>query len=185
MIIISAHSDTNFKNISLRIENDSYVGYLDNYAGVYSALKAYFSGEIDFHYVRLELTYGEETDFAGAIEVAKDIQPDDLVIVLDVTATPTEKDFVIEKCKSDEVEGFLKDTLQDFSYDLYKDCPDPVSSIDEVEVYKEKTEHYFFLGLPCYGGDYNHVDVKCKIRSVDQVAKALIEICRNYNNFKK
>ena len=107
MIIFSAHSDTNFKSVKLKIDGDDYVGYLDNYVGVYSLIKAYFSGEIGYDYVRTEFTYGEETDFGGAIEVAKEINKDDLVIVIDVTATPTDKDFVIEKCKSPKVKAFV------------------------------------------------------------------------------
>ena len=100
MIIISAHADTNFKKVNLQIEGDYYKGYLDNYVGVYAVMKAYFSGKMNFDYVRVELTYGEEIDMAGAKKVAEEITNDDLVIVVDVTATPTKKDFVIEKCES-------------------------------------------------------------------------------------
>ncbi|MCB0723436.1 MAG: hypothetical protein KDC73_01940 [Ignavibacteriae bacterium] len=185
MILISAHSDTNFKTTKLRIEGDSYVGYLDNFVGVYAAMKAYFSGEIKPEDVWIELTYGEETDFAGAIEVAQDIQKDDLVIVMDVTATPTDKDIVIEKANSPVIREFLGDVLQGFSYDLYEGCPDPISDRDEVEVYKHKSDYCFFLGLPCSGGDYNDVEVKCKVKSVDEAARAIIEITKKYNNFKR
>lgn len=184
MLVISAHSDTNFKKINLLIEGDYYNGYLDNYVGVYAVMKAYFSGKINFDYVRVELTYGEETDMEGAKKVSEEITGDDLVIVVDVTATPTTKDFVIEKCESKEVKIFLEKTLFDFSYDLYKHCPDPVSNKDEVDIYKQKTDNYFFLGLPCKGGDYNRDAVKCKIKTVDEAAKGLIKICENYKVFR-
>jgi hypothetical protein len=185
VILVSAHSDTNFKTTKLRIEDDSYVGYLDNFVGVYAAMKAYFSGKLDHEYVRVELTYGEEIDFAGAIEVSADVKKDDLVIVMDVTATPTDKDIVIEKAASSIVRQFLEETLQGFSYDMYEGCPDPVSNSDEVEVYKHKSDYCFFLGLPCSGGDYNAKEVRCKTKSIDEAAIAIIEIAKNYNNFKK
>lgn len=159
MILISAHTDTNFKKVNLQIEGKYYKGYLDNYVGVYSVMKAYFSGEINFDYVRIELTYGEEIDMAGAKGVAEDVTKNDLVIVVDVTGTPTDKDFVIEKCKSEKVRKFLQETLSDFNYDLYEGCPDPISNKDEIEVYKQKTDNYFFLVLPCTGGDYNRTVV--------------------------
>ncbi|HAY33859.1 MAG TPA: M28 family peptidase [Ignavibacteria bacterium] len=183
MIFISAHADTNYKNVSLRIDGDDYVGLLDNYVGVFAAMKAFFSGEIDFVYVRMELTPDEEIDMRGAQEVAKEVSREDLVIVIDVTGTPTEKDFVIEKCRSERVRNFLKETLKEFSYDIYEDCPDPVANMDETDVYKHRTKYYFFLGLPCRGGDYNFSDTRCRIRSVDEVSKALIEICKNYKKF--
>lgn len=185
MIFISAHSDTNYKHVKLKRDDEFYIGHQDNYVGVYSVMKAYFSGQLDHKHVRVELTYGEETDFEGALEVAEKIKKNDLVIVVDVTATPTKKDFVIEKCKSPIVQHFLTDTLKNYKYDLYKDCPDPVSNLDEVEIYKNKTKHYFFLGLPCEGGDYNLEAVRCKIKSVKKVSKALIDICKNYDHFIK
>jgi len=185
MIFISAHSDTNYKHVKLTKDNTNYVGHLDNYVGVFSVMQAYFSGQLDSEHVRVELTYGEETDFEGAIEVAKEVKPDDLVIVVDVTATPTNKDFVIEKCKLPAIQYFLKDVLKNFDYDLYPDCPDPISIIDEVEIYKDKTDFCFFLGLPCEGGDYNVDSVKCKIKSVEKVSKAIIEICKNYSHLIK
>lgn len=184
MIIVSAHSDTNFKKSVAKISDESYVGFLDNYVGVYAAMKALFSGEIKTEEVRIELTYGEEKGLLGAKELAHEINKDDLVIVIDVTGTATEKDFVIEKCKSDKLENFLRQTLDGMKYDLYKECPDPISDQDEVEVYKYKSDYTFFLGLPCVGGDYNSIEVSCKTASVDAVAKALILICNNYENFK-
>lgn len=183
MIFISAHADTNYKRVNLRIEGDSYVGYLDNYAGVYTAVKAFFSGEINFDYVRIELTPDEEIDMRGARQVAKEVKKNDLVIVIDVTGTPTDKDFVIEKCQSHIVRKFLVKVLDGFSYDIYADCPDPVANEDEVDVYKHKTKYCFFLGIPCHGGDYNFEDTKCKIRSIEHAAEAVIKICREYDKF--
>lgn len=185
MIIVSAHSDTNFNKSVVKISDESYVGFLDNFVGVYAAMKALFSCDIQTEEVRIELTYGEEQGLLGAKELAHEINKDDLVIVIDVTGTLTDKDFVIEKCKSDTLEKFLNETLSGMSYDLYKDCPDPISDQDEVEVYKHCSDYTFFLGLPCVGGDYNSVHVGCKIASVDAVAKALVTICNNYENFKK
>lgn len=183
MIIISAHADTNYKRVSLIIEGEDYVGFLDNYVGVYAAMKAFFSGQINFDYVRLELTPDEEIDMRGAREVAKEVSKEDLVIVIDVTGTPTDKDFVIEKCASEKVSSFLNDVLSGFSYDIYKDCPDPVANMDETDVYRHKTEYCFFLGLPCSGGDYNFTETRCPVRSVDEAARAVIEICRNFKKF--
>lgn len=185
MILISAHSDTNFKHVSLKSDKDHYTGHLDNFVGVFAVMKSYFSGEINFPFVRVELTYGEETDFAGAIEVANDLKESDLVIVVDVTGTMTNKDFVIEKANNSIVKEFISDTLKDFSYDMYEGCPDPISDIDEIEIYKTKSPYYFFLGIPCTGGDYNSDDVSCKKSSIEEVSRALNVICRHYGKFQE
>ena len=73
MIIISAHSDTNYKRVDLEIEGDCYKGLLDNYVGVFVAMKAFFSGEINYDYVRIELTPDEEIDMRGAELVAEEV----------------------------------------------------------------------------------------------------------------
>lgn len=185
MILISAHSDTNFKHVALKSDGEHYTGHLDNFVGVYAVLKSYFSGEINFPYVRVELTYGEETDFAGALEVAEEIEETDLVIVVDVTGTSTDKEFVIEKAGNPVVREFLSDVLKKFNYDIYEGCPDPISDLDEIEIYKSKSPYYLFLGIPCTGGDYNVVDVSCKKSSVEELSKALIQICRHYGKFQE
>lgn len=113
MIIISAHSDTNYKRVDLEIEGDCYKGLLDNYVGVFVAMKAFFSGEINYDYVRIELTPDEEIDMRGAKLVAKEVTKEDLVIVVDVTGTETDKDFVIENANRQRSENFWEIFLTD------------------------------------------------------------------------
>jgi hypothetical protein len=135
MLIISCHADTGFENHSLSHQGDRYHGHLDNFVGVYGVMKAYFSGRITHDHTRIELTYGEETDNEGAKQVAGTLGNQDTVIVVDVTATPTSKDLAIEKCTHPAMKDYLTEALNGLSYDLYDDCPDPVSCYDETDVY--------------------------------------------------
>ena len=178
MILISVHGDTNFNEIKLFDCGDCYEGHLDNYVGVYAAMKAFFSGEMNSDNVKMVITYGEETDMAGAREEAAKLSPEDIAIVMDVTATPTDKDFVIEKCENKKIRNILDAALKEFSYDIYEGCPDPVSNMDECEIYRKKTDKFFFLGIPVFGGDYNAELVKVKKRTIDETAKALVVICK-------
>ena len=139
MLIISYHADTGFNNHSLFHQDDKYCGHLDNFVGVYGVMKAYFSGGINNDHTRIELTYDEEVDMEGAKQVASTLTDQDIVIIVDVTATPTSKDLVIEKCKNPAMKDYLTQALNGLSYDLYSDCPDPVSCFDETDVYSEKT----------------------------------------------
>ena len=54
-------------------EEVEYYGHMDNFGGVYAVMKAYFSGKLPQKGVRIEVTYGEETDMEGAKEVARTI----------------------------------------------------------------------------------------------------------------
>ncbi len=184
MLVISTHSDTGFKSHRLaKLPGGIVEGHLDNFAGVHATMLAYFSGRMSQDYVRIELTYGEEIGCIGAQEVYDTLDPSDLVVVVDVTGTPTEKDFCIEKCAHPILRRFLKECLAGMSYDLYENCPDPVSTCDEVDIYVEKCPATFFLGVPVQGGDYNAGIVRCREKSLHAIADALCRIAESYHQF--
>eukprot|EP01103_Thecamoeba_quadrilineata_P001697 TRINITY_DN11545_c0_g1_i1.p1 TRINITY_DN11545_c0_g1~~TRINITY_DN11545_c0_g1_i1.p1 ORF type:complete len:213 (-),score=32.26 TRINITY_DN11545_c0_g1_i1:231-869(-) len=142
-VIISAHGDTNWQSHHLEhrlrsrdTENDNihnnndkdsnnnndeleieYYGHMDNFGGVYAVMQAYFSGKLTVGpskgKVQVEITYGEETDMKGAKEVARKVQPNDVVIVVDVTGAITNKNFVIEKCFQKRMKKFITKILRE------------------------------------------------------------------------
>ena len=184
MLVISSHADTGFQSHRLRrLPGGLVEGHLDNFAGCHAVMQAYFSGRMDFERIRIELTSGEEIGLLGAKELVGSLSPKDLVVVVDVTGTPTENDFVIEKCADPKVRAFLKKTLEGMKYDLFKDCPDPIADSDESDVYSRKCPHTFFLGVPCTGGDYNAGAVRCRRESLDAVAEALCRIAEKFSEF--
>ncbi|MGC8832841.1 MAG: hypothetical protein ACP5R4_02210, partial [Armatimonadota bacterium] len=163
-----------------RVSDGLLYGHLDNFSGVYAVMKAYFSGRLNQDYLRIELTYGEEVDMAGAKQVLETLAPEDVVAVVDVTGTSTDKDFVIEKCRRDALREFLGKALCSLSFDIYADCPDPVSTHDEADVYFQKCENVFFLGIPITGGDYNAGPVFCRERSIDALSEAICIIAEQF-----
>ncbi len=176
-LVFSCHADTGFRNHRLRIDRDGdYYGYLDNFVGVHAVMNAYFSGWFDYPCVRIELTYGEETDMEGAYEVMKSLAPGDTVIVVDVTAAETTADITIEKCVDPELRAFVTRALDGVSFDLYEDCPDPLIDEDECDVYVEKVKKVCFLGIPCTGGDYNLDMVKARRKSVAAATQAILQL---------
>lgn len=183
-LVFSAHADTNFPAHSLRrLPGGVLDGHLDNFSGVQALMSAYFSGRLTMPNVRVALTHGEEVDMAGAREVAATLRPADVAIVIDVTGTPTRRDFVIEKCRSARLRRFLMERLDSLSYDLYSGCPDPVSDQDEVEVYKQVCRHTCFLGVPVWGGDYNRGVVRCRARSLKAIAEAVARLAEGFAGF--
>ena len=180
-LIISAHADTGFKSHRLRRarpgqHNALLYGHLDNFVGVHAVMQAYFSGRLDLPRVQINLTYGEESgDFAGAREVAKRLRPHDVVLVVDVTGTPTKADIVFENAKNANMRRLIRKYLAGTSYDLYVGCPDPVANQDETDVYRRVCPYTVFLGIPVLGGDYNRRRVYCRPQSIAAAAEA---ICR-------
>ena len=111
---------------------------LDNFIGVYAVMKSYFSGKLNFDNISIELTYGEESDVEGAYEVLETLDIDDIVVVVDVTGIDTGKTITMEKCSDPWMKGFIEKALSGIPFVLYEDCPDPVSDIDESDVYRKK-----------------------------------------------
>jgi hypothetical protein len=180
-LVISCHADTGFLAHRLRRPAPGVVeGHLDNFAGVHAVMLAYFSGRLCLPRVRVELTHGEEVDMAGAREVLATLHPGDVVVVVDVTGTPTHADLVIEKCRSPRMQAFVREALGDLSFDLYADCPDPIADQDECDVYGALLPDVFFLGIPCTGGDYNAGAVRCRDASLQAAAEALLRLAERF-----
>jgi hypothetical protein len=181
MLVISCHADTRFREHQLqKLADGGVTGHLDNFAGVHAVMLAYFSGGLPPRGVRIELTYGEETGFAGAYEVLQTLRGWDVVLVVDVSGVATDREFVVEKCVHPKMRQLIERALVGMSFDLYADCPDPVCGVDETDVYRDACPMTCFLGVPVVGGDYNRGVVTCRERSVQAVAEALCRIAQTW-----
>lgn len=74
--VISCHADTGFRSHRMKLSQDTCIGQMDNFVGVHAVMNAYFSGRMNLPNLRIELTYGEETDMAGAREVLGTLSAD-------------------------------------------------------------------------------------------------------------
>ena len=181
-LVFSCHADTGFRNHRLQLDKKGdYYGHLDNFIGVFALMNAYFSGQLDYPDIRIELTYGEETDMEGAYEVMDSLHSYDTVIVIDVIGAETNYDITIEKCSDPGMKAFIIEALRGLSYELYEGCPDPVADEDESDVYMEKVKRVCFLGIPCTGGDYNTGIVTAKKISVETATMAIIRIAQTFS----
>jgi len=179
--VISCHADTGFRRHRLaRTGSGGFYGHLDNFAGVHAVMKAFFSGRMDHDCVRIELTHGEETDFAGAIAVRRTLSRKDMVAVVDVTGASTKADITVEKCGDPRVRKFVETALDGVRHEIFTGCPDPFCDSDETDVYRKKVRSVFFLGIPCEGGDYNRGTVRCRERSIDAASRALVQLADAY-----
>jgi hypothetical protein len=177
MLVISCQADTRFREHRLeKLPGGVLSGHLDNFAGVHAVMLAYFSGRLLSAGVRIELTYGEETGFTGAYEVLQTLRGWDVVVVVDVSGSPTDKDFVVEKCSHPRMRQLVVKALAGMSYDLHADCRDPVCGLDESDVYRDACPMTCFVGVPVVGGDYNAGIVRCRERSIEMVAEALCRL---------
>jgi len=180
VLVISCHADTCGTSHRCEDRGEAFFGDLDNFSGVHAVMKAFFSGRLRGAHVRIELTHGEEEDMEGAREVLETLRRRDVVVVVDVTGTPTGNDLVIEKCRDGGLRRFLEATLEGIPHEIHEDCPDPIADEDEVDIYAGKIRRAFFLGIPVSGGDYNEGPVSCRKRSIEAAAEALCRIAEEF-----
>jgi len=181
-LVISCHADTGFRSHRLRRTHDGDVcGHLDNYAGVFAVMLAYFSGRVDCDGVRIELTHGEEANMAGARRVLRTLSPEDTVVVVDVTGVRTSADITVEKCNDPGMQAFVRRSLRGLSYELFDGCPDPISNQDECDVYKKRLKKVAFLGIPCRGGDYNAGPVRARRQSLKAASRAIARMVKCFS----
>lgn len=184
MIAFSCHADTNFSSHSLIKKDQGYLGYLDNFAGVFATMRAYFSGQFLGEHARIVLTDHEETTFGGALELRDQLSPEDVVVVVDVTGIIGDWDFTIEKCANPWSRNFIEKALKGLNYKVFENSPDPIAEEDEVDIYIEKCPKTFFLGVPCANGDYNREPVFCKESSIQAVSEAILRLAQHYPAYK-
>lgn len=183
MLVISCHADTCGTAHRCEVRGHSYYGHMDNFSGVHSVMDAFFSGRLRHDHVRIELTHGEEEDMEGARQVRRTLKKHDVVVVVDVTGTPTHKALVIEKCRDESLRAFLAKALDGVPFDLYEGCPDPIADEDEVDVYVKRIRRVFLLGIPCTGGDYNEEEVFCRKRSIAAATEAICRIAERFPEY--
>ena len=80
------------------------------------------------------------------------------------------------------MQKFVQEALGEFSYELFEGCPDPIANEDECDVYKNRLENVFFLGIPCRGGDYNAGPVTCHEASISAATEAIIRLASVFNS---
>ena len=81
--------------------------------------------------------------------------------------------------------SFVRTTLKGMSFELFEDCPDPIANEDESDVYSEKLDAVFFLGVPCGDGDYNAGPVSCRESCVEAVTEAIIRLAGAFQEYAR
>lgn len=84
-ILLSAHLDLARPVMSIKMDNKSLLGLVDNLSGVFASYQASRKTGVPVEYTNFE-----ELEFDGAEAVAKALDKDTLVIVVDATTEPTD-----------------------------------------------------------------------------------------------
>jgi len=179
-IVLSAHFDLARPVMFIHMDDKNLNGLVDNFAGVFSAYQASRKTGVPVYF-----TNYEELEFDGADTVAKKLDKDTLVIVVDTTTDAENKDAYIGNAYGIETNE-LKEKFADrvlFKDGMYEETE------DESYIYGEKYGlKTFYFGVPIPDpykdkkdvfpkpGPYHTDENKVSLETIDKTTKILIEL---------
>lgn len=181
-VVISAHFDIARPVMSIDMDDKNLLGLVDNFAGVFVAYQASRKTGTPTYF-----TNYEELEFDGAEDVAKRLDKDTIVIVVDTTMDAENKDAYIGNAY-----GIPTDKLKEVFSDriLFKDGMFEETE-DETIIYGGKYGlKTFYFGVPIPNpnegienpfpkpGAYHTTDNKISLNAIDKASAVLVDLVK-------
>lgn len=171
-ILLSAHMDLARPVMSIKMDDKNLLGLVDNFAGVFASYQASRKTGISVEYTNFE-----ELEYDGAETVAKTLDKDTLVIVVDTTTEPT-----------NGKEGYIGNLYGINTEELKKEFGNRIriredyfeATEDETIIYGKKYGFKtFFYGItiqPEYHDPHNNITLE----EIDKASHLLVDLITWY-----
>lgn len=168
-IILSAHFDVARPIPFISLNEGKLNGLVDNFAGVFAAYQSHRKTNVPLY-----MTNFEELEFDGAIELAKHLAQDSLVIVVD---TILQEDIGDKSASIANVYGIDTRSLEKhlpqvhFKHEFFEETE------DETWIYGHKfglKTLYFGVPIP---GEYHSVENSITLNTIDTASEMLTKVC--------
>lgn len=171
-IILSAHIDLARPVMAIKLDNKNLFGLVDNLAGVFVAYQTSRKTGIPVYF-----TNYEELDYDGADFVAKSLDKDTLVIVID---TILEKDINGKTASIANAYGLDQawNTLKEkFSNKIHFIDGFFEKTEDETWIYGNRYRlKTFYFGVPIPGTYYHSTELTVSLDTIDKVTNSLVDV---------
>lgn len=171
-IVLSAHFDLARPVMSIKLDSEKLSGLVDNFAGVFVAYQTSRKTGVPVYF-----TNYEELEYDGAIDVAKNLdKADTLVIVIDNIKA---SDIHGKNVSIANVYGFdttkLKETFQDNVHFIDGSFEE---TEDETWIYGNKFGlKTFYFGIPI-PKEYHGTDNEVSVQTIDTATDILVNVIR-------
>lgn len=178
-VVISAHIDLARPAMYIKMDDKNLLGLVDNFAGVFASYQA--SRKLG---TTVYFTNYEELDYDGADAVAKSLDKDTLVIVVD---TILERDIADKSVSLTNAYGIDKSDLEQ----LKEKFNDKIHFIDGLfEETEDETWIYghkhglktFYFGVPIPGTYYHSTENSVSLEVIDKTTEVLMEVINWFTN---
>lgn len=176
-VVISAHMDLARPTMSINLDDKKLSGLIDNFAGVFASYQASRKTGTSVYFTNFE-----ELDYDGAQAVAKKIDKDTLIIVVDTILASDIKGKIASITNAYRIDSHwqeLKDKFKDkihFFDGKFEDTE------DETWIYGNKNNlKTFYFGVPIPGNYYHSTELEIGLDIIDKVTEVLIEVIEFFN----
>lgn len=166
-VVISTHFDLAHPVMFIKLDQVKLSGLVDNFAGIFTAYAASRKTQAPLY-----LTNYEEIDYDGAIEVAKELDKNMVVIVVDTVTNIQNHDAFIGNVYNLNVKPFVEKFPERVSFkEGYFE-----ETEDETFIYGKKNGFKtLYFGVPIPNG-YHDVDNFVAIEQIDRSTAVLIDL---------
>jgi putative aminopeptidase FrvX len=177
-VVISAHMDLARPAMYIKLDEKDLLGLVDNFAGVFASYQA--SRKLG---TPVYFTNYEELDYDGADAVAKTLDKDTLVIVVDTILESNIKGksvsltnaYGIDKYDLDQLREKFEDKIH-FIDGLFEEKE------DETWIYGHKYGlKTFYFGVPIPGTYYHNTENQVTLDVIDKTVEILTEVINWFN----
>lgn len=177
-IVLSAHMDLARPVMSIKMDDKNLLGLVDNFAGVFASYQASRKTGVQVHF-----TNYEELDYDGADAVAKSLNKDTLVFVID---TILEKDIMGKSASitnSYGLEQYWGEMKEKFGNNIHFIDGLFEQTEDETWIYGHKYKlKTFYLGVPIPGDYYHSTELTVSLKTIDSVTSIIVDLIKYFQS---
>ena len=178
-VVISAHIDLARPAMYIKMDEKNLLGLVDNFAGVFASYQASRKTGVPVYF-----TNYEELDYDGADAVAKSLDKDTVIFVIDAILESEVEGKPVSLTNAygmDKAElALLKEQFNDkihFIDGLFEETE------DETWIYGHKYGFKtFYFGVPVPGTYYHSTENQVSLEVIDKTTEILIELINWFKN---
>lgn len=177
-IVLSTHFDIARPVMSIKMDDKNLLGLVDNFAGVFVSYQVSRKTGVPVHF-----TNYEELDYDGADAVARQLDKDTIVFVIDTILERDIKGKSASITNAYRIEQYWKEMKEKFGKDIQFIDGLFEQTEDETWIYGNKYKlETFYFGIPIPGDYYHSTELSVSLKTIDNVTNIIIDLIKYFQS---
>ncbi len=177
-IILSAHMDLARPVMSIKMNDKHLNGLVDNFTGIFASYQASRKTGVTVHFTNFE-----ELDYDGADAVAKSLDKDTLVFVVDTILEKDVNGKVASITNAYGIQKYWDELKVKFSDEVHFIDGFFEETEDETWIYGNRYKlKTFYLGIPIPGPYYHSTELTVQLTSIDKITEIIVKLINFFDS---